>query len=530
MLFSALILALFVSLAGAVPPEPIRFMMNPHVHGDLITFSYQGDIWIVERDGTPVRRLTNHLARDVSPRFSPDGQWIAFSSDRFGNNDVFLMPVTGGEPTQVTYNTARDNVEGWTRDGRIMFATSRGSNRFFSPLYTVSADGDLPLPMEMDQAGNAAESLDGRYLVFNRLGVSTTRKGQKGNRTTDIWVLDREDGSFTKLTDPISNPEMEGFREHVHDAIPMWGADDMIYFVSERDGIFNLWKMSVDGGDVTQVTRHTQGGVKYPAISNDGRTIVYTNDHELFVLDVPNGTPQQVSVELAFDPSINQVEWVDVEDQAQGFAAHPDGAMVAVDSRGEIFLVPTDPEKGEKRQITSSAWRDRYQKFSPDGRYLAFVSDEGAEEQLWVMELATGERRKLTDHDSYKTANYEWSPDSERIAFVAANTLFEVDVASGRTTQLAYNENRGYNLSEYSADGRWLVYSRSDLDEDSEVYLFDIASRNEINVTQDPFRDYDGVLRPTALTSCSVRPGTPVRPTSLWHLFRPSPRIPTIPW
>ena len=496
MLFSVLTLAFSVSLGGAVPPEPIRFMMDPHVHGDLIAFSYQGDIWIVRRDGTPVRRVTNHVARDVSPRFSPDGRFIAFSSNRFGNSDVFIVPAEGGEPTQLTFHTTGDNVEGWTRDGRIMFGTSRSSHPFLSPLHTVSPGGDLPVPMEMDQAGNAAESPDGRYLVFNQSGVSTSRKGQKGNRTTDIWIHDRESGSFTKLTDPISNPETEGFREHVHDAIPMWGADDMIYFVSERDGIFNLWKMSVDGGEVAQVTRHTQGGVKYPAISNDGRTIAYTNDHELFVLDVPNGAPQQVPVELAFDPSINQVEWVDVEDQAQGFAAHPDGDMVAVDSRGEIFLVPTDPEKGEKRQITSSAWRDRYQKFSPDGDYLAFVSDEGAEEQLWVVDLASGERRKLSDHDSYKSTNYVWSPESDRIAFVAANRLFEADVASGRTTELAYNQNQGFRLSEYSPDGRWLVFSRNDLDEDSEVYLFEIASRQEVNVTQDPFRDYDGVLTP----------------------------------
>ena len=499
-LFSVFALALTVTAAGASPPEPIKFMMNPHVHGDLITFSYQGDIWVVERDGTPVRRLTNHLARDVSPRFSPDGRWIAFSSNRFGNDDVFVVSVEGGAPTQVTFHTTGDNVEGWTRDGRIMFATTRGSHPFYSPLYTVSPDGDLPIPMEMDQAGNAAVSPDGRYLVFNQTSLSTprstSRKGQRGNRTTDIWILDRESGSFTKLTDPVSNPEMEGFREHVHDAIPMWGADDMIYFVSERDGIFNIWKMSPDGGNVSQVTRHTQGGVKYPAISNDGRTIVYTNDYDLFVLDLPNGSPQRVSVELAFDPSINQMEWVHVEDEAQGFAAEPDGDRVAVDSRGEIFLVPANEDEGEKRQLTSSAWRDRYQRFSPDGEYLAYVSDEGAEEQLWVVELATGERRKLTDHDSYKTGSYFWSPDSERIAFVAANTLFEVTVASGNTAQLAYNENRGFNLSEYSADGRWLVYSRSDLDEDSEVYLFEIASQREVNVTQDPFRDYDGVLTP----------------------------------
>jgi len=373
-------------------------------------------------------------------------------------------------------------------------------------------EGDLPLPMDMDQARNAAISPDGRYVAFNRIGFSTSRKGQKGNRTTDIWLLDREDGSFTKLTDPVEDPETEGFREHVHDALPMWGADGMIYFVSERDGTFNVWRMAPDGGDLSQVTHHTRGGVKYASISNDGRTIAYTNDFQLYVLDVPGGSPQVVSVELAFDPSINQVEWVDVEDQAQGFGVHPDGDVVAVDSRGEIFLVPVDPEKGEMTQITSSAWRDRYQKFSPDGRYLAYVSDEGAEEQIWVVEVATGERRRLTEHDSFKSGNYVWSPDSERIAFEAANTLFELEVASGQTSRLAYNENRGFGLSQYSPDGKWLVYTRNDLDEDSEIYLFEVGPRREVNVTQDPFRDYGGVLTPdgTHLVFRSARAaGTP---------------------
>ena len=499
----ALLLSLVVSSLLPSPPlmaeegwapdgDPIRFMRDPHVAGDLIAFSYQGDIWMANRDGTGARRLTNHTARDIAPRFSPDGQWIAFSSNRFGNNDVFLMPLEGGEPTQLTFHSTSDVVDGWTPDGRIVFSTTRGDHPFYSPMHTVSPEGGLPMPMGMDQARNVGVSPDGRYVAFNRNSLSTARKGQKGNRTTDIFVLDRESGGITQLTDA----DLEGFRDHVHDALPMWGAEGMIYFVSERDGIFNLWKMSPDGSGATQVTRHTSAGVKYPAISPDGRTIVYTNDHELWIVDVPNGTPQQVSVSLSFDPSINRVEWVDVENRAEGFAVQPDGANLAVDSRGEVFLVPVDEDKGEKVQVTESAWRDRYQEFSPDGKLLAYVSDEGGREELWVADLATGERRRLSEHDSYKDGNYVWSPDSRRIAFVAANTLFEVDVTSGRTTELAYNQNRGFSLSQYSPDGEWLVYTRRDEDEDSEVYLFEVNSRSEVNVTQDPFRDMGASLTP----------------------------------
>jgi len=493
-LLSALALV-FVILGSALPSaaqSPIRFMMDPHVSGDLIAFSYQGDIWLVHRDGTPVRRLTNHLARNAAPRFSPDGRWVAFSSDRFGNYDVFLVPVEGGEPRQLTFHTTGDMVRGWTPDGRIMFASSRATHPFLSPLYTVAPEGGLPMPMAMDQAANAVVSPDGRHVVYNRTGVSTSRKGARGNATADLYIMDQETGRITQLTDT----DHQRFREHVHDGLPMWGADGMIYFMSERDGIFNLWKMAPDGSRMSQVTRYTDGGVKYPSMSADGRTIVYTQNHELFVLDVPNGQPQPVPVRLAFDPSINRLEWVQVSNQADGFSVDPEGKTVAVDSRGEIFLVPVDPKVGEKTQVTSSAWRDRFQGFSPDGKLLAYVSDEGAHEELWVADLATGERRRLTGHDSYKDSGFIWSPDSRRIAFMAANTLFEVDVASGRATELGHHQNRGYNLSEYSPDGRWLVYTRSGLDENMEVYLFEIASRNEVNVTQDPFRDMGGAITP----------------------------------
>ena len=174
--------------------------------------------------------------------------------------------------------------------------------------------------------------------------------------------------------------------------------------------------MAPDGSGATQVTRHTQGGVKYPAISNDGSTIVYTNDHELFIMDVPSGTPQPISVELAFDPSINQVEWVDVEDQAQGFSPHPDGEMVAVDSRGEVFLVPVEDGVGEKQQITESAWRDRYQQYSPDGSQLAYVSDEANRDDIYVRRFMDreGGRRLVSLNGGDEPA---WSLDGRKLFY-----------------------------------------------------------------------------------------------------------------
>lgn len=490
--FPILAAAFLVLPGAALAQDPIRFMMDPHVSGDLIAFSYQGDVWIARRDGSSPRRLTNHLARDAAPRFSPDGRTVAFSSDRFGNYDVFVVPADGGEPTQLTFHTTGDMVRGWTPDGRIVFASSRSTHPFLSPLHTVSPQGGLPVPMAMDQAANAAFSPDGSRVIYNRDALSTSRKGQRGNRTTDLYAQDTRTGAITRLTDT----DTDRFREFTSDAHPMWGADGMVYFVSERDGIFNLWRMAPDGSGAAQVTRYTDGGVKYPSISADGRTIAYTQHHELFTLDVPDGRPRAVPMRLAFDPAVNRVEWVTAANQADGYSVHPDGKTVAVDARGEIFLVPVDPKQGEKVQVTASAWRDRYQAFSPDGKWLAYVSDEGAREELWVAELATGRRRRISEHDSYKDDNFVWSPDSRRIAFVAANRLFEADVATGRTEELGYNQNRGYTLSTYSPDGRWLVYTKTDLDENSDVHLFEIGRRSEVNVTRDPFRDFGGALTP----------------------------------
>ena len=429
---------LFVPAKGAA--DPIKFMRDPHVANGMIVFSYHGDIWIARQDGTEPRRLTYHVAREIAPRFSPDGRWVAFASNRFGNNDVFLVPVAGGEPMQLTFHSGNDVVAGWTPNGEaIIFGTSRGTHPFYSPMYTVPATGGIPMPMEMDQARNVMINQDGTMVAFNRNPLSTSRKGQKGNRTTNIFLQDVATKEITQLTDT----DIQGFRDHTHDAIPMWGADGMVYFVSARGGIFNIWKISPDGGAPTEVTRHAQGGVKYPSISPDGRTIIYTNDHELWTLDVPNGRPQALTVDLSFDPTTNLIEWVHADNRSDGMSPSPDGNFLAVDFRGEVFLVPVDADVGEKTRITRSPWRERYASYSPDGSHLAYVSDEGLEEELWVYDLGDGSRTKLSAHESQKTGNYTWSPEGDRIAYVAANRLFEVDVESGRTTELAYNQERG---------------------------------------------------------------------------------------
>jgi tricorn protease len=481
-----------LALAVTAAADPIKFARYPHVSHGKIAFSYHGDIWIANVDGSNPMRLTAHVGRDIFPRFSPDGQLVAFTSDRFGNADVFVVPVTGGEPRQLTFSTTSDTVQNWTPDGKgIIFATQRDASPWRSPLYVVALDGGLPRPMAMDTANTGMLKQDGTTVAFTRKGGAYWRKGNKGNRTDDIWIQDVASKKITKLTDLDS----KAFRDWVHDTSPMWGADGQIYFASERDEIFNIWRIPPTGGAPVQVTRHRNDGIQFPSISPDGKVIAYENEFELWTLDVPGGTPRRVVVEMAFDPKDNLVTYVNTRNKAEGFDPSPEGDYVAVDFRGEVFIVPTDEEVGEKTQVTSSSWRDQGSAFSPDGRYVAYLSDESREQEVWLFDRTTRERRKLSAHESFKDA-ITWSPDSKRLAYVAANRLFLVDVDGRNSTEAAYNVAGGYQVSGFSPDGNWLVYTRRDDDQNADVYLFEIATKREHNVTANPFNDSRGTITP----------------------------------
>ena len=397
-----------------------------HVRADAarlagqLVFSYHGDIWIANANGANPLRLTANLARNTFPRLSPDGKSVAFTSNRMGNDDVWVMPATGGEPRQLTFFSGSDAVLGWTPDGqRVLFSTSRGPGAWGSPLYTVSRDGGLPEPLPMDRAGDGMIRQDGAAVAFNRGAFRFTRKGYRGNSSEDVWVQDLKTKAFTRLTDT----DRKAVKTHVQDVNPMWGADGQVYFVSERDGFFNVWKVAPAGGAPAQVTSFKKDGVQFASMSPDGKTIAFENEFEMWTLDVPGGTPRKVVVDIEADSKENLVEMLPSKNKADGFDPTPDGDGVAIEFHGEIFVVPTDPEIGEKRQVTSSPRRDQRPVVSPDGRYVAYISDESKEQEFWLFDRQGGSRRKLTTHASFKDAAV-WAPDSKRLAVTAANRLF----------------------------------------------------------------------------------------------------------
>ena len=481
----SLVIFLYFFVVATVRSEEIKFARFPHISHGKIVFSYHGDLWVVDDDGSKPQQLTDHIARDEYPRFSPDGKQIAFSSNRMGNNDIWVMPSAGGPVRQVTFHTTNDTMLYWAPEGdRILFATSRGAMQWGSPLYTVPLDGGIPEPIEMGMGAWGMFSQDGRSLAFNRVRYGHPKKNYRGSSAANIWVMDMQRNNFRKLTNIV----LEEYKDHCHDAYPMWGADGMIYFMSDRSGKFNIWRMSPRGGEPEQVTFHSTDGVQFPSISPDGRMMVYSNEFDLWTLDVPEGEPKRIVIDIPYKPEDNLVQYLSTQNEADGFAPNLEGDYAAVDFHGEIFAVPAEAGVGEMKQITRSPWRERVGLYSPDGKYLAYYSDESGDEEIWLYETASGVRSKLTIQPS-KKAMQLWSPDSRDILFTADNRIYLAAIPEGKITELAYNQAGGFQDIQFSPDGEWLVYSRSNDEQDSEVYLYDIVLDEEYNITQHPGRD-----------------------------------------
>ena len=489
----------------------LGFARDPHYFAGRVIFSFRGNIWQVNEDGSSPRQLTRLDARDVKPRFSPDGQWIAFTSSRNGNPDVYVMPAAGGEPKRLTWYSGNDEVQYWTPDGkRILFSSARGPMAWDSPLYTVGVDGDLPVAIEMGSGAAGMFSQDGALLAFNRTRYPDPKRHYKGSNNADVWVMDVKKSTFTQLTDP----KLEDYKEAVHDANPMFGADGWIYYMSERDGTFNIWKVNPKGGAAVQVTRHSRGGVRFPSISPDGRTITYSNEFDLWVLPIDRPTPRRIPVDLGYVVDHALTEVASTENTAASFGPSPNGSYMAIEFRGEIFAVPTDTGVGERRRITESAWRQGNPSYSPDGHYLAYLSDESREEEVWLTDLRTGERRKLTTQASRKNL-LQWTGDSKQVLFSSGVSLYSVDVATARTTEIARHAAGGYTLNQATPDGRWLVLTRRDDYQNADVVVYDVTAKKEYNISAHPARESNGVLTPDGKTVVFVSN----RDAGVNHLF-----------
>ena len=510
------LLAAVVAVAASLEAAPIRLARHPDYHAGKVAFSYLGDIWVANEDGSNVMRLTDSRGREIYPRFSPDGKWIAFSSNRYGNNDVFVAPAAGGTPRRLTFHTGNDDVVGWTRDSQqVVFRAVHGDGVFpnTATLYQIRIGGGQEQPLPVDWGYWGSFSPDGKSLVFNRHPAVWTRQHYRGSFSADLWIADLTAKTYTKL---LADERYNRFW-------PMWGADGSIYYVADplpndkdvapgspevRQSANNIYKVPVRGGQPVQVTHHPDGNLFWPSMSSDGKVIVYEELFGIWKLDVASGKTSEIRIDIAADEKDNEEDYETISNEVDAFDISPSGRRAVISARGQILTIAT--ERGDITRVVPDrmASRNQFPKWSADGKYIAFVSDKSGRDEIWIADPDGKSPKKITDLDNEKGA-LVWSPDSKVLLYTAADKkLYSYSVAEDKTAVVSSSDVNRIGSVSVSPDSKWVAISKQDRTLRSHVYIAPIAGGEERHVSEDrlctPRTTRCGP--PTAAISCSRRP------------------------
>lgn len=478
--------------AAAQAQEPIRFARTPDISpdGKLVAFSYLGDIWTVETIGGIARPVTMHEAHDIYPCFSPDGRWIAFSSNRHGSYDVFVVAAQGGKPRRLTFDSATDVVNGWSPDGKTILFTSTRSMEYpaSAELYSVPFEGGRVRRITVNEGREGVYSPRGDQIAYVRGPGLWYRKGYRGSANDDIWISDADGHDNRQLT-----------KANCQDNSPMWSADGQyLYYVSEVMGTpANIVKQDANGRSMPQLmTFHKEDGVRKARISRDGEWIVYECGADLWVASTHEGyPPRKLAIEVNADDKTNPDKTETFTSGATEFALTADEEHVAFVVRGDIFLMPIKPPAGGGKvaltRLTDHPAYDHGIALAPDGSKMLFLSDRNGHEDIYLLEPEEAGKKlwqasqfkikQLTD-TSEPEMGISFAPDGNRVAFVRAGKLWTMK-PDGTDQKLVVSQNEVIDY-EWSPDSKWLAFARMDGSSASEVYIMPAEGGEARNVTR----------------------------------------------
>jgi tricorn protease len=430
-----------------------RLLRSPTVSATRIAFAYANNIWTVDRAGGSARRLTSFQGETSNPHFSLDGSWIAFSGEYAGNVDAYVVPAEGGEPKRLTWHPGADLVQGWTPDGRsVVFSSTRAT---WAPsaaprFWTVPMEGGIEQPMMLPRAYQGKISADGSHIAY-RMNNSwdEERRNYRGGQNRPIWIAD------TKTYDVQSPPWTDS-----KDVDPVW-VGSVVYFISDRDGVANVWSYETTTKKLAQATTFTDFDVK--TLDAGAGALVFEQAGYVHELDPKTGKEHIVPITASGDFPWMMPRWEDVTARMTHLALSPTGRRVAVEARGEVFTIPA--EKGDVRNLThSSGSAERDPAWSPDGKYVSYFSDKSGEYKL-IIEAQDGiaPPREITLEHPTHYYTPSWSPDSKKILFSDTNLkVWVLDVESGKAKVVGNDPwmvpTRTLNPV-WSPDSKWIAYA-----------------------------------------------------------------------
>ncbi len=489
------ILFMIVLLTSGTLFAQTKLLRFPDIYADTVVFCYGGDLWKAPVMGGIAVRLTAHSGQELFPKFSPDGKWIAFTAQYDGDEQVYVIPAEGGIPKQLTYYPAHgplpprwgyDNqVYGWTPDGqKVLFRSLRDANggSVLTALYTVSVEGGLPIKLPMPTSGAGDFSSDGKQIVYSPLFRDfRTWKRYEGGWAQDLYIFNLNTNEAHKIA--------SGKRT---ERDPMW-IGDTIYFASDRDGTLNLYASKVDSGEYTQITHSTHWDVRWPSSDNKSR-IVYELNGELQILDVISGQDRRISIMVPDDGLAMRPSRYSAEKNIEDCELSPKGERALFVARGDIFTTPI--EKGPVRNVTNSSnAHDKWARWSPDSKKIAFISDLTGEDQVYIVNQdGTGKPEQLTSEFKAMLYPPEWAPDGKRLAFSDKDgKLFVLTLADKKVVLIADDEYGMIHDYAWSANGGHLAFSIADSNEYRSIYIWSVADSKLRRITGTYFNEHNPI-------------------------------------
>lgn len=472
----SVLVLLIINSFGLMAQNPL-WMRYPAISpdGQNIVFSYQGDLYQVPASGGTAIPLTIHSAHDFAPVWSPDGKNIAFASARYGNFDIFVIPADGGKAARVTNFSGNETPNSFTPDGKeIIYSASIQDvpenvmfpSGLLSELYAVPFAGGRPRQVLSIPAENSQISRDGNRIIFQDLKgyEDTWRKHHTSSVARDIWVFDKQANSYQMLT------TFEG-----EDQNPVFSADEReIFFLSEKSGSFNVWKMQIDNpGSLTQLTNYENHPVRFLSIGANDR-ICFSFDGEIFIKE-KNSPPQKVQITLTTDDKQNPVEFKKEKAGASEMVLSPDGKEIAFVLRGEVFVTSTD--FATTRRITETPEQERSVSFSPDGRKLLYAGERNGSWNIYQTSIAREEdpgfsRATILKEEIIIATDAEefqplYSPDGKEVAYLHNRETLNVINTETKAVRTILDGKYNYSYADgdqwyqWSPDGKWFLVSYS---------------------------------------------------------------------
>jgi len=487
-------------LTAAQETQEGRLLRFPDIYKDKIAFMYGGDLWLVSNSGGTARRITSHPGRELFPKFSPDGKWLAFTGQYDGNFNVYVMSSEGGQPKQLTFYQGsaqqlndrmgvHNQVIGWTQDGKSVIFLSRrdASNGWIKRPFTVSLEGGLPQPMSMDESGLLSFSPDGTKIAYNRIFRNFRQwKRYTGGLAQDITIYD------------LKNNVVDGVIPHTDytDSFPMWRGNT-IYFTSDRGPEHRLNLYSYDPGSkqVEQLTKFDDFDVMWPSLGPDA--IIFEKGGYLYTFDLQTRQPKKLVVYVNGERDHAMRHWVNASRHITDFDIAPDGKRAVFAARGEVFTVPA--KDGSIRNLTNSPGvREQKVAWSPNGQWIAYISDRSGEDEIYIAQQdgLAPEEPITSGHEGFMFQP-AWSPDSSKIAWADKDLkLWYVDIKEKKPVEVdraKFGEITNYS---WSPDSKWLAYDKNLESGFSVVYLYGLADHKITAVTSTLNNSYSAVFDP----------------------------------